>query len=387
MNIKKSENTLINKIVLITGAGGGIGFETAKKFAYMGATVIIADIDKTKGNHAETEINGLYPNSTEYYHIDLKNEVDINEMKDYILYTYGCPDIIFNNAAILPLGKIDSITSNEWEQGYLVNLKAPFLLANYFLPYMRKRNSGTLVFVSSSGAIANMGAYEIFKSAQIELCNTISMELENTEIYAYTISPGLVKTETAMKSIEVVAKSMNISIDEFYKMNEEHIISIEEASLGFALSVLDAYKYNGQEIGAIQVINETDTDSICENEPYCMCDLADLEKVCNTFSDQHLGWKQRNIFERQWVLRDFKKTMNMSADEVYTKLQAMKENEGRLTEDDYKLLRKLILYWQHQQKLLCGFEKDKQRYIKNLEIIDNWIKDIERCINNFKDVY
>lgn len=382
MNMKKSQNSLKNKIILITGAANGIGLETAKKFAYMGAKVIIADIDKTKGNRVETEINSLYPNSTKYYYIDLKNEDNINEMKDYILDTYGYPDIIFNNAATLPLGKIDSITSSKWDLGYLVNLKAPFLLANCFLPYMRKRNSGILVFVSSSGAIANMGAYEIFKSAQIELCNTISMELENTNIYAYTISPGLVKTETAMKSIEVVAKSMDISIDEFYKMNEEHIISIEDASLGFALSVLDAHKYNGQEIGSIQVINGIDANPIRENASYCMCDLPDLEKVCNTFSEQYLGWKQRNIFERQWVLRDFKKTMNMSADKVYTKLNDMKENEGRLTESDYKLLRKLIIYWQHQQKLLLGFEKNKEKYIENLEIIDNWIRDIERCLTN-----
>ncbi len=60
-----------------------------------------------------------------------------------------------------------------------------------------------------------------------------------------TISPGLVKTETAMKSIEVVAKSMNISLEEFYEMNKEHIISVEDAALGFALSVLNAKEYNG----------------------------------------------------------------------------------------------------------------------------------------------
>ncbi len=81
------------------------------------------------------------------------------------------------------------------------------------------------------------------------------MELENTNIYSYTISPGLVKTETAMKSIEVVAKSMNISLEEFYDMNKEHIISVEDAALGFALSVLNAKEYNGQEIGSIQVLN------------------------------------------------------------------------------------------------------------------------------------
>lgn len=382
MSIKDYQNTLRNKVVLITGAGGGIGLETAKKFALMGAKVIIADIDKIKGMNAEIEINAINTNSTYYYYIDLRKETCIDEMKDYILDKYGCPDIIFNNAAILPLGNIESISSTEWETGYLVNLKAPFLLANRFLSYMKKRNSGIFVFVSSSGAVAGMGAYEIFKTAQVELCNTISMELENTNIYAFTISPGLVKTETAMKSIEAVAKNMSISLDEFYKMNKEHLISVENASLGFALSVLNAEKYNGQEVGSIQVINGMiDTQ---DNITYCTCDLAALERVCNTFIEQYHGWKQRNIFERQWVLRDFKKSMGLSADEAYTQMIEMKESNGRLSEKDHNILVSLITYWRHQQKLLDGFEKDRQKLKKNHEIISGWIRDIECCMTKFQ---
>ncbi len=82
-----------------------------------------------------------------------------------------------------------------------------------------------------------MGAYEIFKTAQVELSNTLSMELEGTGIYAYTISPGLVKTETAMRSIEIVAQNMNISLEEFYRMNQDHIIDKEDAALGFVFFV------------------------------------------------------------------------------------------------------------------------------------------------------
>ncbi|MBP3708141.1 MAG: SDR family oxidoreductase [Clostridia bacterium] len=377
MNINDYRKTLDNKIILITGAGGGIGFETAKCFAIMGAKVIILEVDKEKGENAERTINSIYKDKVEFYNIDLAEENSILKMKKYVLDKYGCPDIIFNNAAILHLGEIGKVSSNDWDNGYLVNFKAPVLLVNCFIDEMRRRNSGTFVFVSSSGAIAYMGAYEIFKTAQVELSNTLSMELENTNIYSYTISPGLVKTETAMKSIEVVAKSMNISLEEFYEMNKEHIISVEDAAFGFALSVLNAKEYNGQEIGSIQVLNGLES----RNESYGSCNFELLSRVIKTYEEQYLGWKERNIFERQWVLRDFKKCVGKSADEVYKIMKSMKKSKGILSTDEYKLLESLIVYWEHQYQLLQGFEKNKEKLQENSNIIKGWILDIKTCIN------
>ena len=103
---------------------------------------------------------------------------------------------------------------------------------------MKTKNSGTIVFVSSSGAAPFMGAYEVFKTAQVELCNTLYGELENTNINVYSIGPGLVKTETAMREIEVVSSHLGMTTEEFYEMNERHILGVEEAGTGFALSVL-----------------------------------------------------------------------------------------------------------------------------------------------------
>ena len=67
-------NRLENKIILISGAGGGIGLETAKRFVIMGAKVIILEVDKEKGINAEQMINSEYQDQAEFYHIDLANE-------------------------------------------------------------------------------------------------------------------------------------------------------------------------------------------------------------------------------------------------------------------------------------------------------------------------
>ena len=376
MKINDYKSTLNDKTVLITGAGGGIGLETAKCFATMGAKVIILEVDEKKGKKSEKIINSMHDNSAEFYKIDLADEDSILKMKEFVLNKYGCPDIVFNNAAILHLGEIGKVTSKDWDNGYLVNLKAPILLVDCFIGEMKKRDSGTFVFVSSSGAAAYMGAYEIFKTSQVELSNTLSLELENSNIYSYTISPGLVKTETAMKSIEVVAKNMNITLDEFYDMNKNHIISVEDAALGFALSVLKAKEYNGQELGSIQVLNSMNS----KNESAGNCDFEILLRVIKTYEEQYDGWKKRNVFERQWVLRDFKKTVGKSADDVYTAMNKMKENKGVLSINEYSLLKSLRIYWKHQYQLLQNFEKNKEKLEENSNIIKGWIVDIEKCI-------
>ena len=378
MNINDFENTLKDKVILITGAGGGIGFETAKCCAIMGATVILLDIDGEKGARAQKAIESVSPGHAEFYEIDLADENSIYRMRDYILSKYGCPDVVFNNAAVLHLGEVGRVSSGDWDHGYLVNFKAPVLLTNCFIEEMRKRNSGTFVFVSSSGAVAYMGAYEIFKTAQTELSNTLSMELENTGIYSYTISPGLVKTDTAMKSIEVIAGSMNISLDEFYEMNRNHIISVEEAALGFALSLLKAKAYNGQELGSVQVLNSMEKqNAIADTET---CDLSLLKRIIETYEGQYSGWLKRNIFERQWVLRDFKKTVGMSADEVFSAMESMKDCGGNLTVQNRQLLECMIRYWEHQYQLLQGFEKDGRKLKENSNVIKGWISDIKNCI-------
>lgn len=378
MKIENFTGILQGKTVLITGAGGGIGAETAKNFAAMGAKVLILEIDVQKGRATEAKINSLYPNSTTFYPIDLADDAAILAISEQIKQRFGCPDIVFHNAAVLPLGNIGKVSSTDWDLGYRVNFKAPVLLTSYFLEAMKERNSGTIVFVSSSGAAAGMGAYEIFKTAQVELSNTLSMELEGTGVYSYVIGPGLVKTETAMRSIEVVAKGMGISLDEFYQMNASHIISVEDAALGFACSVLQAEKYNGQELGSIQVLHAM--NSTVESSNIQFCDSTLLKKVCATYEAQYFGWKERNVFERQWVLRDFKKTVGQSADEVYTAVQSLKNADGRLTAADIHLLKQLVGYWEHQYDLLQGFEKNKDKLQENSAILLSWVNDIKACI-------
>ena len=376
MDIQDFKGTLDGKVVLITGAGGGIGLETARCFVTMGAKVVVLDNDREKGERAEATLRAIPGAVADYYYIDLADEGSFAAMKAFVLGKYGCPDIVFNNAAVLHLGAVGAIGSQDWDHGYRVNFKAPVLLVNCFLEEMKRRDSGTFVFVSSSGAAAYMGAYEIFKTAQGELAGTLAQELEGTGIRSYTIGPGLVKTETAQKSIAVVAAKMNLSEEAFYEMNKDHIISVEDAALGFALSVLHADEYNGQEIGSLQVLNGLAP----KDGAVVRVDAEVLGRVARTFSEQYKGWKERNVFERQWVLRDFRKCVGRPADEVQARMQELAQSDGLLAVDDRPLLEALVRYWQRQDQLLQSFEKDPQKRQEHSRTIHGWIADLQSLL-------
>ncbi|WP_352419048.1 SDR family oxidoreductase [Proteiniborus sp.] len=383
---KSLKNALSGKVILLTGAGGGIGFEAAKAFVYMGSKVIIAEIDNEKGEYAERYLNNTFSGHlADFYKIDLADDKQIMSMYDYINREYGCPDVIFHNATITAMGAVEEVPLQMWDKSYMVNFRAPLLLTQLFLPGMKRRNTGTIVFVPSSGAAPYMGAYEVFKIAQVELCNTLSGELEKTNVNTFSIGPGLVKTETAMKGIKVVSNMIGMTTEEFYEMNEGHILGVEEAGCGFALSVLLADKYNGQEIGSIQVLlklglleNKTEQDGKKKTEYEKIIPL--VKKIIKIYKEQYDGWIARNIFERQWVLRDFKKTVGVSAEQF---LINMKNLEVELENENYQILstysgdfEKLREYYTRQYKLLQGFEKEPAILEKHSNTLKQWIADL-----------
>ncbi|MBM4765006.1 SDR family oxidoreductase [Bacillus sp. B15-48] len=388
------KNKLQDKVVLLTGGGGGIGLETAKSLVYMGAKVIILDVDKQKLIDAENLLTSRFSsNCVELYEIDLSDEKQIYTLVSYVIANYGCPDVVFHNATMIAIGAVEAIPIAIWEKSYAVNFKAPLLLSQLLLPLMKQNNKGTIVFVSSSGDAPFMGAYEVFKTTQVELCNTLAGELENTNIKVYTIGPGLVKTETAIKGIEAVSSYMGITMEEFFQMNENHILGVEEAGTGFALSILGADRYNGQEIGSIQVLMDFGLLTTSDKRNSIEIDYDEIipvvQKIIKNFKEQYSGWKARNIFERQWVLRDFKKTVGHSADQFLEKIKQIEANMVNYQALDFSMytsyFEKLKVYYERQYILLQSYEKNPHKLKEYSEVLQQYIDDLKTVIDFFHD--
>lgn len=386
------KNALKNKTVLITGGGGGIGIEASRAFAYMGAQVIIAEIDPDRGKKAQKLINEANLNGTaEFYQIDITDEKQIDNLFEYITGKFTQLDVLINNAAVVPMGAINTVPISDWDLSYAVNLRAPVLLTQKFISTMRGAG-GVIVFVPSAAPTPYMSAYEIFKTAQVELCNTLCEEIDGTGIMAYSIAPGFVKTDTAVKAVEIVAASLGIATEDFYKSLEELITDAEIAGVGYAVSVVKAKQYNGKEIMSYQVLMENGLiggGKEKTNSTLAQVDFDNLlllfKRSTDVFFDQYLNWQKKNLFQKQFILSDFKKQMGMPAESFKIQIEVMQgqieNNEWGSFLNSKELFIKWRCFYEHQMKLLQGYEKNAAQLESDTKLLNSWIDSLQKIIN------
>lgn len=196
---------LQGKTAIITGAGKGIGRETALAAAAEGANVICvartqSDLDETVHMIKEKGGNAISLSR------DLTDAVQVQSMADAVLEKYGRIDILVNNAGGYPSEIYDKVSKQaikiwewsetQWDQIIKTNLKIPFLCINKIVPIMIKQRSGDIVSVSSRmGRIASqMGAYAVAKGGIITLTKTTAIQTQEYGIRANAVAPGIIDT-------------------------------------------------------------------------------------------------------------------------------------------------------------------------------------------------
>ncbi|HSK65370.1 MAG TPA: SDR family oxidoreductase [Anaerolineales bacterium] len=380
-------DVLKGQSVIVTGAGGGIGYEAARALLWLGANVVIAEIDPMRGRKAEVALEQEFgKDRVLFVATDVGDEASVRNLYTLSILAFGKVDAVINNATIAVLGEVKDLPIEEWDRSYHVNLRGPVLMARAFLPDMIQRNHGVFACVSSTGT-AYLGGYETFKAAQVHLANTLDAELEGTNVIAYTIGPGLVPTETASRAVAQLAPQMGMTVEKFFEVNKGAVLSVEEAGAGFAVSVVFAEKFRGQEISSIQALKAADINfggqgSASESAGIQDDQRSQAQALCEavyvTLKEQSQGWKSRSLFERQWVIRDFKKTAGMPAEEwlsTLERLQAELSGQGTVNRPP---LEKLAGYYEHLADLAKGYEKDKAKLEENLRHVYGWREEVNQ---------
>ena len=382
-------DALRGETVIVTGAGGGIGYEAARALLWLGANVVIAEINHLNGRRAEHALEQEFgKDHVLFVNTDVGDEESVNNLYKLSIIAFGKVDAVINNATIAVLGQVKDLPIDAWDKSYHVNLRGPVLMAKTFLPDMIRRGHGVFACVSSTGT-AFLGGYETFKAAQVHLANTLDAELEGTNVIAFTIGPGLVPTETASKAVAQLAPQMGMSVEQFFEMNKGTVLSVEEAGAGFAASIVFAEKFRGQEISSIQALKaadinfgaaETENESARINVEKRSQAQALCEAVYVTLKEQSEGWKSRSLFERQWVIRDFKKTAGMPVEEWLKTLERLTENIKGNGAIAHPPLEKLGSYYSHLAELAKGYEKDQRNLEENLKHVYGWRDEVLELI-------
>jgi NAD(P)-dependent dehydrogenase (short-subunit alcohol dehydrogenase family) len=185
---------LEEKVAVITGGAGGIGRETARRFAEEGAKICIVDLADEPGNEAADELDALY------VHADVTDPDDVQRMYRETAERFGGIDVLFNNAGISPPDD-DSILDTDldaWQRVQDVNLKSVYLCCKFGIPYLLERGGGSIIntasFVAVLGAATSQISYTASKGGVLALSRELGVEFARRGIRVNALCPGPVNT-------------------------------------------------------------------------------------------------------------------------------------------------------------------------------------------------
>lgn len=193
---------LQNKIAIVTGAGRGLGRGIAIKLAKEGATVIAADMAPADETVAEIEKNGGTACS---YTVNVAKQEEMQALVKFAVDTYGTLDIMVNNAGINRDGMLHKMPVENWNTVINVDLTGTFYGTQEAVKYMRGKEYGRIINISSGSWLGNIGQanYAAAKAGVVGLTKTAARENARKGITCNVICPGFIETDMTLKLKEV----------------------------------------------------------------------------------------------------------------------------------------------------------------------------------------
>ncbi len=208
---------LAGKTALVTGSTAGIGFAVAKALAKEGAHVIVNGRGEERVNDAKGKIATEFPNAQI---TGVSADFASSEGASKIIKAFPEIDILVNNVGIFEPQAFEKISDADWLRFFEVNLMSGVRLSRHYLPQMKDRNWGRIVFVSSESAVnipAEMIHYGMTKTAQVALARGLAETTVGTGVTVNSVLPGPTLSEGVETFLQQLGNEQGATVEEVEK--------------------------------------------------------------------------------------------------------------------------------------------------------------------------
>ncbi len=191
---------LDGKVVVITGAGGGIGREAAQLFSEEGASVCVADVSAEAGEETAAACREAF-----FQQVDVADPESVEAMYAATVDRYGGIDVLYNNAGIMPADDASVLDTepDAWDRVLDVNAKGVYLCCRHGIPRLLARGGGSAInvasFVALVGAATSQIAYTASKGAVLSLTRELAVEFARRGVRVNALCPGPVETPLLLR--------------------------------------------------------------------------------------------------------------------------------------------------------------------------------------------
>ena len=188
------------KVVVITGAGGGMGRDAASLFSEEGAQVCVADVDGDAAEQAAGEARDAFA-----VQVDVADSASVEAMFAATAGRYGGIDVLYNNAGISPADDASILETelDAWQRVQDVNTKGVYLCCKHGIPYLLERGGGSVInvasFVALVGAATSQISYTASKGAVLSLSRELAVQFARQGIRVNALCPGPVETPLLLR--------------------------------------------------------------------------------------------------------------------------------------------------------------------------------------------
>jgi NAD(P)-dependent dehydrogenase (short-subunit alcohol dehydrogenase family) len=244
-----SREALRGRVAMVSGAGQGIGRETARLLAHLGAAVVIAEINAS-GQETE-QIIGREGGSALFVQTDISEPASVERLHRQAREAYGEVDILVNDAEAFTAKPLLDHSVEEWDRVFAVNLRGAFLAIKAFLPAMLERRKGVIITMESAEGMPYLTPYLASKVGLRSLALSLAQEVgAESGVAVYCFGAGMVDTPGGMAAFRRLAPYYGMSLGEFIRQSAPggRLISAELCATGLVGTILHAGELHGQEL-------------------------------------------------------------------------------------------------------------------------------------------